>query len=117
MSKTVTVEINGTAWHMPVSYAASRDIAESVADPLAMAVKSYQTGSMDLTTEQIIDIIAIGVRHAGCSLVRDAIGDAVVQGGVINFMQVVGEYIGALVSGGPEKQAAASKKKPTPRAG
>lgn len=117
MPRTVTVELNGTAWNMPASYAASREVAEKVADPLSMAVKSYQTGSMDLDTEQVVDIVAIGVRLAGCSLGRDAIGEAIIEGGLVNYLSVVGEYIGAMVSGGPEKQAAAGKKKPTPRAG
>lgn len=117
MPRTVTVELNGTAWNMPASYAASREVAEKVADPLAMAVDSYKTGTMNLTTEQVIDIIAIGVRLSGCSLGRDAIGEAIIEGGLVNYLSTVGEYVGAMVSGSPEKQSAAGKKKPTPRAG
>lgn len=112
--KSVDVEIGGQKWAMPVCYAASREIAEAVDDPLSMAYKAAG-GSLDMTTTTVVDILAIGLKHAGCGWTTDQIGEHVIDGGVINYAQTVGEYISALVSGGPSKptkSSGASKKKP-----
>ena len=111
MAKAVEVTLNGTVWRMPASYKASKEVAERVGDPLQMALRAHATGTVDMTTEQVVDIIAIGVRHAGCSLVRDDIGEAIIDGGLVEYVRAAGEYIGAFVAGGPEKQAAVAKKK------
>jgi hypothetical protein len=56
---------------------------------------------MDL--EQVVTVIEIGVRHAGCNLSHDEIGEAIVGGGLVNYIGKAGEYIAAMVAGGPEK--------------
>ena len=111
MAKTVECTINGTTWHMPASYRASRDVAAKVGDPLQMAIDAHKTGNINLGMEQVIDLIAIGVRHAGCGLDRDSIGEAIMDGGLVNYVQVAGEYIGAMVAGGPEKAIKSDAKK------
>jgi hypothetical protein len=111
MAKTVSVTLNGTTWAMPASYAASREIAAAVGDPLQLAISAHQKGAVDFTVDQVVDVIAIGVRLAGCSLPRDKIGEAIFEDGLINFVGLAGEYIGTLVSGGPEKAIPVGKKK------
>ena len=111
MAKTVACNLNGTTWQMPASYKASRDVAAKVGDPLQMAIEAHKTGNINLGMEQVIDLIHIGVRHAGCSLERDAVGEAIMDGGLVNYVQVAGEYIGAMVAGGPEKAVPADAKK------
>jgi len=111
MANTVEVTLNGTVWRMPASYKASRDIALRVGDPLRMAIEAHTHKRFDITAEQVVDIIFIGVGHAGCSLDRDAIGEAIYAGGLADFYMLAGEYIGAIIAGGPEKQGAVGKKK------
>ena len=112
MARTVTVKIDGKAYHMPASYAASREIAETVADPLMMAVNDVEYGPASWGTENIIDIIYIGLRYAGCDLDRDDVGEEVVKGGVVVYMKIAAQYVAALVAGGPEKPAPRQKKAP-----
>lgn len=111
MANTVEVTLNGTVWKMPASYKASRDIALRVGDPLRIAIDAHTNQRFDITAEQVVDIICIGVAHAGCSLDRETIGEAIYEGGLTNFYAIAGEYIGSLVAGGPEKQSSVGKKK------
>ena len=67
MARTVEAVINGTAYHMPVSYRASKEIAETVGDPLKFAMDAHR-GQLNLTVDDVVRIIAIGCKNAGCSL-------------------------------------------------
>lgn len=104
MAKTVEAVINGTAYQMPASYKASREIAQAVGDPLKLAMAAHQAkllGTNDgaLSVDDVVNIIAIGVKHAGCSLPTDAIGEAIVEAGVMNYLKVVGDYLLAICTG------------------
>lgn len=110
MTAVVPVELGGQTWHMPVSYKASRMIAEQVCDPLAVAMEAYKSGAVNLTTEQVVSILHIGVSLAGCGLPRDEIGEKIIELGMVVAVGTVGEYLGALVSGSPEKAKAADPK-------
>jgi hypothetical protein len=109
MARTVTVKLNGSEWHMPASYRASREVAEVVGDPVQMAVKSAN-GTLAWTQEDIISIIYIGMKHAGCGLSRDDVGEAIVDSGTIEMAQVAGEYIATMVAGAPERPVQQQKK-------
>lgn len=113
MPRTVKVTLNGTDWNMPVSFAVSKEIAEQIGDPLKLAIESHRTGTVPFSSGQVVKTISIGVRAAGCGLSEDAIGEAIFEVGLVEYLQVASEYIGAMVSGGPEKTVAAGGKKKT----
>jgi len=100
MAKTVEVLINGTAYRMPASYKAAKEIARTVGDPLKMALAANRNGGIvPMGIDDVVNIVAIGARHAGCNLPTDTIGEAIVEGGVANYITVVGEYLLAIVEG------------------
>jgi hypothetical protein len=100
MAKTVEAVINGTAYHMPASYKASVEIARAVGDPLKLAVTANQNrGAVSMSIEDVVSVIAIGCKHAGCSLPADAIGEAIVEAGVMNYLKIVGDYLLAICTG------------------
>lgn len=115
MAKTVEAVINGTAYHMPASYKASKEIAEKVGDPLKIAMQAHQnkmTGasSASMSVDDVVNIIAIGCKNAGCSLSVDAIGEAIVEAGVVSYLAIVGDYLLSICAGasggaGPAKKA------------
>lgn len=95
---------------MPASYRASRDIAESVGDPLQMAVAA-EKGEMELSIEDVVNVIYVGCKHAGCSLTKEQVGDAMFDAGIATYIETVGQYIGLMVMGGPERPVRATAKK------
>lgn len=111
MARTVQFQVNGTAYNMPASYKASKEIAERVGDPLRMAIDSA-SGKLAWTQENVIDVLHIGVSNAGCGLPRDEVAEYVVEHGLLQTMAVAANYIAALVDGGPERPVTggASKK-------
>lgn len=100
MAKTVEAVINGTAYHMPASYKASKEIAEKVGDPLKLALSAHESkGTATMSVDDVVNIISIGCKHAGCSLPVDAIGEAIVEAGVMNYLKTVGDYLLAICTG------------------
>jgi len=100
MAKTVEAVINGTAYHMPASFKASKEIAEKVGDPLKLAMSANENGGIvPMSISDVVNIIAIGVKHAGCGLPVDAIGEAIVSKGVMTYLPVVGDYLLAICTG------------------
>ncbi len=110
MSRTVTVTFGDSEYHMPATYKASKEIAEVVGDPIRMAVDSA-AGKLEWTQEDVISIVYIGAKHAGCSLTRDAVGEFVVEQGVANVASVAGDYISSIVAGSPQKPVEGARKK------
>lgn len=108
MARTVEVVINGTAYHMPVSYRASKEIAEAVGDPLKFAMDAHK-GQLNLTVDEVVRVVSIGCKNAGCSLPMDQIGEAVVEGGVLDYLKIAVEYITAFCSSGPSGGAPSKK--------
>lgn len=103
MARTVEAVINGTAYHMPASYKASKEIAEKVGDPLKLAVSAHANqGAVSMSVDDVVNIVAIGCKHAGCSLPVDQIGEFIVEAGVMTYLPVVGEYLLSICTGGPE---------------
>lgn len=112
MSRTVTVNLDGQEWHMPASYAASKDVAEMVGDPLGFALLA-ERNQLELTTDNVVTVIYIGCKHAGCNLTKDQVGDKVVDQGLADFIEIVGKYIASMVMGGPDKPVKGTSKKKT----
>lgn len=110
MARTVEAVINGTAYHMPASYKASKEIAEKVGDPLKLAMAAHvNKGAVSMSVEDVVNIVSIGCKHAGCSLPVDAIGEHIVEAGVMTYLPVVGDYLLAICTGGPEGGTASKK--------
>lgn len=110
MSRTVEAVINGTAYHMPVSYKASKEIAERVGDPLKLAMSAHlNRGAVSMSVDDVVNIIAIGCKHAGCSLPVDDIGEAMIAAGLQQYLPIVGDYLLAICTG-PSGGAAPAKK-------
>lgn len=110
MPRTVEVKINGTAYHMPVTFKASKEIAERVGDPLKLAVAANQNrGAVAMSIVDVVNIITIGCKHAGCSLPADEIGELIVEAGVTNYLPIVGEYLLSMCTGSSEVKAPAKK--------
>lgn len=112
MSRTVTVKLGATEWHMPVSWKASKEIAQVVEDPLTLAIKA-ERGELQFTTDLIVSLIYIGCKHAGCGLAKDDIGEAICSGesAPVDYLPVVAEYIRSLTMGGPEVPVKGGRKK------
>jgi hypothetical protein len=105
MARTVEVVLDGQAYAMPASYRAAREIAQKVGDPLKLALAAHRSGgAVPMGIDDVVGILAIGVRLAGCKLSTEEIGEAVVDAGVTNYIGTVGDYILAIVSG-PEESA------------
>lgn len=110
MPRTVEVKVNGTAFHMPVSFKASKEIAERVGDPLKLAVAANQNrGAVSMSIDDVVNIIAIGCKHAGCSLPTDEIGEHIVEAGVTGYLPIVGDYLLAMCTGSSEVKTPAKK--------
>lgn len=99
--RSVTVEIDGQSIDMPVSYAAGTALAKAGFDPLAMAIKA-SNGESSLDSLGVIEILYLGVKHAGEKLTREQVGNAVYEGGVGAFAGVATGYLAAFVTAGPE---------------
>lgn len=110
MPRTVTVKLGTSEFHMPATYAASKEIAEVVGDPIRMAMDSA-TGKLDWTQEDVISIAYIGAKYAGCKFTRDQVGEHVVEAGVAKVASVCGEYIASIVAGGPQRKVEGAEKK------
>lgn len=112
MAKTITVELNGQSWAMPASYGASRDIANKVFDPLDIAIKANASGGIKFTVDEIVSVIHIGVTHAGASLTKEQVGNGIFdsEGGVVKHMELVGDYIGLMISGSEGSSGGGEKK-------
>lgn len=118
MARTVTVTLRGTEWHMPASYRASKEIAEVVGDPLGMAEKITKhfglkpsERSVLFTLDEMVSIVYIGCKAAGCGLNKDQVGDAIVDAGAADYISIVADYILAICLGGPEKPVQGAGKK------
>jgi hypothetical protein len=113
MARTITAVINGTSYEMPASFGAAKEIGKKVGDPLKLAVSAARSGGMvPLSIEDVVRIIAIGCSHAGCKLPEDVVGEYIVEQGVTGYLEIVGEYITAIVSGadpGPKPTPAAAE--------
>lgn len=109
-SRYVDVTLAGQAWKMPASYAASKEIAETVGDPLQMAIKAQQ-GDLSWTIDDIVSIIYVGVHRAGASLKREQIAEQIVDGGVQTYLEAAINYVISIVSGEPERPVEGSEKK------
>lgn len=102
MAKTVEMELAGVTYEMPASYKVAREIGQRVGDPLKMALTA-ESGEMPWSLENVIDIIWIGCKAAGCSLSRDDVGDEVMEYGVGESLERAAMLIGYIVAGGPDK--------------
>lgn len=110
MARTVPLKLNGHEWHMPANYAASKEFAELVGDPLVLAL-SMEKDEMRVSLDMIVTGLHIGVKHAGSNLSKEKVGEHVVDDGIANFIEPFGKYIAAMVMGGPEKPVKGSGKK------
>jgi hypothetical protein len=102
MARTIPFQVNGTAYNMPATYKASKEIADKVGDPLRMAIDSA-AGKLAWTQEDVINVLHIGVSHAGCSLPRDEVAEYIIEQGLVHSGNVAANYIAAMVEGGPER--------------
>lgn len=102
MAKTVEMTLAGVAYEMPASYKVAKEIGQRVGDPLKMAITAEQ-GEVPWSLENVIDIIWIGCKAAGCSLSREDVGDEVMEFGVGESLEKAAQLIGHIVAGGPAK--------------
>jgi hypothetical protein len=99
--RTVPVTLLGQTYDMPASFAASREIAQKVVDPLQLS----RDAAGSLTVEQVVHIIAIGVKFATDGQTRhklEDIGEHIVQEGVIKYLKVAVDYVIAFLGDGSE---------------
>lgn len=102
MAKTVSMTLAGVDYEMPASYKVAREIGQRVGDPLKMALTA-ESGEVPWSLENVIDIIWVGCKAAGCSLSRDDVGDEVMEFGVGESLERAAMLIGYIVAGGPDK--------------
>ena len=98
----IDVELNGTNWRMPISFAVSKQIAREVADPLQMTMKiAVKLWQWEIA--HVVNVIFAGVSAAGCQFTRDQVGEAIMRGGVVNYIETAGQYVASLVNGKPAR--------------
>lgn len=109
--RTVEATIEGKVYSMPVGFAASMKVHEHefLGDPFKLSTRLAQGDP--LTLQQVIAIITIGVRCAGCQLEDEAIGDAIIERGAQDFIIPAAKYVVSLVSGAPAVPVIEGKKK------
>jgi hypothetical protein len=98
------VTLGGANWKMPVTYAVSAKVSRDVGDPMKAAI-DISRGAFPWSTEEIINVLHIGVQAAGCPLTRAQVAEAVFENGALHYLKIVADYINALISGDPEQQA------------
>lgn len=111
MTRTVEATICGTVYSMPVGFAASMKVHEHefLGDPFKLSTRLAE--GERLTLKQVIAIITIGVRCAGCQLEDEAIGDDIIDRGAQDFILPAAKYVVSLVSGSPALPVLDGKKK------
>ena len=107
--KSVGVTVAGSAYEMPISFAAIEQINERVGDPFALA--SQMTKGQLLSLVQTVDVIALGARLGGCKLERAEIGQAIVEAGAQTYLGIATSYLLALMSGQPAAPVTERSKK------
>lgn len=89
---------------MPASWAASLEIGEKVrladgapADPLTLSIRTVQSGGLlPLNSVQVIRVLAVGLKHAGCNWNIDRIGDLIYGELTLpTALTVCGDYLAA----------------------
>lgn len=113
-SRFVDLELGGNTWRLPATYAVSKQISETVGDPLKMAVAAGH-GQLPWTLENAIDILHVGLKAAGCKLTRQQVGEAIHDAGPIPYMKDVARYVAALVEGSPERALLPSEEDARPK--
>jgi hypothetical protein len=112
-AKTVAITLAGKDWDVPASYRVAADLCAEGIDPLKMAIAARSTGTLPIDLEQLVSVIHIGVKRAGCKLTRDEVGEAIVSEiGLVTALEKASAILTALVLGGPsENEANFSEKK------
>lgn len=103
MAQTIDFVAGGNTYKMRASLEASRALAKLGIDPLLVTLHTGEHGSPGLTGEQVIDVIYTGIRHGGGDIDRDAVGQLVYEKGLVYALRDAANYIGAMVTGTPEK--------------
>lgn len=100
--RAVRVELAGMSYDMPVNFLAMQRLVDSVGCPVDMAVKA-KGGAVSWNSVQVAKIIHVGVTSAGSTGTLEQIGSAMLEGhGLLHWLGVAAEYIGAFVAVGPE---------------
>jgi len=112
------LKIEGQSYTLPVHFRASLEIAEHVADPLAVLAdlaRAHASGDHTqtlrvLSMRQVVDALIIGLRHAGCEHDDDALAEALMQQGLVTLAPLAIDYICSMVEGAPRPRGAGAKK-------
>ena len=111
-AKTVTVTLGGEDWDVPASYRVAADLCAAGIDPLKMAVAARTDGTLPISFEQLVTVVHIGVKRAGCKLTRDDVGEAIVgEMGMVAALEKASDILTAIVLGGPSEEDANPQKK------
>ena len=119
-AKTVAITLGGDDWDVPANYRVAADLCAVGIDPLKMAIAARTDGTLPIDFEQLVSVIHIGVKRAGCKLTRDEVGEAIVgELGMVSALEAASMLLTALVLGGPsgddanfsEKKANAVRRK------
>lgn len=111
-SKTVSITLSGEDWQIPVSYRVAADLCDAGIDPLKMAMAAQSTGTLPITFDQLVTVVHIGVKRAGCGLTRDEVGEAVVSEiGMVTALEAASQILTLIVTGGPSAEEANSSVK------
>jgi hypothetical protein len=113
-AKTVTVTLGGEDWDVPASYRVAADLCALGIDPLKMAIAARTDGTLPIDFEQLVSVIHVGVKRAGCKLTRDDVGEAIItEMGMVVALEKASEVLTAIVLGGPSAEDANfNEKKP-----
>lgn len=113
MMQTVTLNVDGQVFEMPVNHAQLKKMAERVCDPLTVAMQVARGQAFEPTALEIISILYVGVQGTGSNLSEDEFGDLVIADGVIKHVETAVVYLMKLIEGRPEKpvKSSANKKK------
>ena len=104
-AKTVTITLGGEDWEVPASYRVAADLCALGIDPLKMAIAARADGTLPMDFEQLVSVIYVGVKRAGCKMPRDDVGEAIISEiGMVASLEKASEILTAIVLGGPSAE-------------
>lgn len=101
-------------YQLACTWGASQEIAERVCDPLHLAVKLSSNEDF-WDCEKVVATLWVGLKHSGEEFTISDVGDMCMKYGIVNFLQVVTDYIFDMVSPGEKAAEVEHQKKTSPQ--
>lgn len=123
--RRMTAELDGLRFDMAATFEAAAEIADSVADPMAIAREAALEGQMlragmpynprwVFTVRNIPQILHIGAKAAGEKITLSDMQNAVFNAGFVDAREIASAYLAMIVTPNSQRPPEASKKEQPP---